>query len=74
MIKSIRKVFHFCSLIKLTMEYKIMDVNKKIVPRMVAPAAISAMFVIIVLCMENSCNVQTIKNNPTMRKTNPGIP
>ena len=51
-----------------------MDVNKKIVPKIVDPAAISAMFVIIVLCIENSCNVQTIKNNPTMRKTNHGIP
>ena len=51
-----------------------MDVSKKIVPKIVDPTPISAMLVIIALCMENSCNVQTIKNNPTMRKTNPGIP
>lgn len=69
-----KNIFHFCSLIKLTMENKIIDVNMKIVPKIVDPAAISAMLVIIVLCIENSCNVHTIKNNPTIRKANPGIP
>lgn len=44
------------------------------VPKMVEPAAIKAMFVIIFLEILNSCKVQTIKNSPIIKKIMPGMP